>query len=256
MSLHVWAGCYDAPTRVCEDARLRLKPAPYNPFRFGPALSSTDQTYGQRGWHVGLQFLTLDHLADQLERLVVPDYVTPNEHTIRRGELRRLAINAHGNAGLLHVGGERVPRAPPLQESTFTSYHPVLHRIGLLTPRDGSGIIYLMGCVAGFGEAGTKLLIRLSRVWPNRRVVGFIAVGFAAGGEMRRVGEHCEEPGMRDTLSGHSAGEGEQQAQAWGSRWRNLSELPWASEHSPSAKVALNGALIRGAHFDAAPASP
>lgn len=255
MSLHVWAGCYDVPTHVCEDARLRLNPAPYNPFNPGSALSRTDQTYGQRGWHVGLQFRNLGRLATQLERLIVPDYVSPNEHTIRRGELRRLAINAHGNKGVIFTSGKD-HEADGLSVATLSRYHPDLHRIGLLTPRDGSAIIYLMGCVAGLDHEGTELLIQLSRVWPNRRVVGFISIGYAVPGSMGRVGQICEEPGMRDTLSGHSAGGGPQQQQAWGSRWSNLSALPWASEHSPSAKVALNGVLIRGARFDAAPASP
>ncbi len=254
-SVHIWANCFDVPIRVCQDARLRDREG-WDPFSSGPLLSRTDQLYGQAGWHIGLEFVGLDQLAEQLERLVLPDYVTRRPRPIRRGELRRLAINTHGNKGVAFVAGYERPRDVPLHQGTFSRYHAALHRIGLLTPRDGTGIIYLMGCIAGQDREGTELLLRLSRIWPNRRVVGFISVGYAAGGEMWRRGAHCTEPGMRDTRSPHSAGPGSAQERAWGSRWRNLRELPWASEHSPSAKVALNGELIRGAHFDAAPDAP
>ena len=90
----------------------------------------------------------------------------------------------------------------------------------------------------GQGDAGTRLLVALSRVWPGRRVVGFSTVGYRHPGEMGRRGEACELPGMRDT---------DAPAYIFADRlrfdrqWSDFEAMPWASESSPHAKIVVDG---------------
>jgi hypothetical protein len=48
---------------------------------------------------------------------------------------------------------------------------------------------------------------------------------------------------MRDTDSASPALTWRQQQEIYGPVWNDLSKLPWASEHSPHAKVAIDGAI-------------
>ena len=116
-----------------------------------------------------------------------------------------------------------------------------------MTPDNPSNpaVILFVGCLAGSGRAGTDLLIALSRVWPNRKVVAFATLGYAPGGAMSRSGEHCTEPGMRDTTALYP-GEADRDA---GRYWGDLTVWPWATETSPQAKVAMNQTIIRGANW-------
>jgi hypothetical protein len=199
-----------------------------------------DQDHGQSGWQIGLNFTTLNDLANQLSTMVRPGWVA-GTGTIGRGEIRQLAIHSHGNAGILLVNGRD---GTPLT-ATSSGMHGDLHRIGLMTPDDRANpaVILLVGCLAGRGAEGTALLTALSRVWPNRLVVAFATLGYVAGGAMKRNGEFCTEPGMRDT---DAVNPGEADRTLPG-HWTGRAAWPWASEASTHAKVALNGAITRGA---------
>jgi hypothetical protein len=59
-------------------------------------------------------------------------------------------------------------------------------------------VVLLMGCNAGKGFQGSDLLIELSKIWANRKVVGFTKV-MAFGWARMRLGEFCSEPGYRET---------------------------------------------------------
>jgi hypothetical protein len=242
MSVNAWANGPNTPGYVCTDARLTNRGVSRWPWQ-GRALTTVDQDYGQAGWDIGFNYSGLSDLATQLSSLSRPDWV-PGSGTIGRGEIRRLAIHAHGNAGTLHVNGTP---GPSLTARTVPSMHPDLHRIGLMTPDDAAypAVILLVGCVAAQGREGTALLTALSRVWPNRKVVGFATLGYVAGGEMLRRGAGCTEAGMRDTTALH-AGEADDLA---GRYWHNRTDWPWASETSPRAKVALNGGITLGAQW-------
>jgi len=242
MSVNVWANGPRTPGFVCTDARLTDRSVSTWPWQDRP-VTTTDQDYGQAGWDIGINYGSLSDLATKLWGMSRPDWV-PGTGTIGRGEVRRLAIHAHGNAGQLHVNG--FP-GTSLTAATVPAMSGDLNRIGLMTPDDPASpaVILLVGCVAGQGREGTALLQALSRAWPNRKVVGFATLGYVAGGDMLRRGASCTEAGMRDTNALYA---GEADATA-GRYWHNRTDWPWASESSPRAKVALNGTITVGAHW-------
>ncbi len=189
MGLSVWADGPDAQGIVCSDARLRDHEG-FHPF--GAPVTTHDQVYGQAGWDVGVVFTSLHDLADKLVRLRVPDFLPGAGRTIRHGELTRLAIVCHGAPGELFINGLNHQRESLTPERIYGRPHqPDLQRIGLLTPNDGTGVIYFMSCNAGQGTAGTNLLVALSRAFPNRRVVAFATPGYQPAGRMLRTGEGC-----------------------------------------------------------------
>jgi hypothetical protein len=139
------------------------------------------------------------------------------------------------------------PENAPLTAASVRQMHPTLHKIGLMTrddPNDPATIMFA-GCLAGSGPDGSKLLMALSRVWPHRKVVGFASLGYAAAGVMKRSGEACAEPGMRDTGEQFPC-EADKNA---GKYWNDLRAWPWASGSSKTAKVAFNGSIIFGAQW-------
>lgn len=157
---------------------------------------------------------------------------------VQRGEIVRLAIMCHGDqGGQLLVNGKN--RTPVLTVDTINQFHDDLHKIGLFTREKGSTILF-MGCAAGQGLPGTRLLIALSKVWPGRRVVCFTTLGYRHPGAMSRSGEHCEEPGMRVTEARASL---YANPPKWDGLWSKFAELPWASDTSIHAKVAKNGVI-------------
>ena len=246
VSVAVWANSLDVPTEVCADARLRDREAAVWPWQDRP-VQATDRTYGQAGWDIGMRFSDIHDLASKLHRITVPAYVRgapSGGRPIRRGEVNKLAINAHGTMGQVFINGKG---KTPLDKANLHQNHGDLHRIGLITPDDAASpaVILFVGCLAATGASGTELLIGLSRIWPNRNVVGFATIGYQQGGLMLRPGEACTAPGMRDTDAIFSGGA---DATA-GTNWPSLTRWPWASIESPHAKVAFNGRIIRGEEF-------
>jgi hypothetical protein len=236
MSVNVWTSQGDIPGRICKDARLTDREKSL----FLRNIATEDKLYGQAGWDLGINFLKISDLAGQLESLVLP-----NREPVK-GKIRRLAINTHGNQGVIFINGLSDPVA--LTAKTVPSLKAHLVRIGLMTPDDSTNnaVILFVGCLAAQGKDGSDLLIELSKVWPNRKVVSFITLGYGPGGAMSRAGEQCTEPGMRDTTTTDPGGADK----LAGKLWNDLSKWPWASENSPRAKVALNSKIIRGAQWD------
>ena len=244
MAINVWTNSRDVPGVVCADARLSAPSQSSWPFA-RRRITTTDQLFGQAGWDIGFNFTDITDLKNKLTKLHLPDYLPDGDRTIKRGEIQRLAIHAHGSLGTIYINGQRNPAT--LSAKTVNTNHSCLYEIGLMTPDNKSNpaVILFVGCIAGTGKDGTNLLIALSNLWPNRKVVAFASLGFAHGGEMKRSGESCTEPGMRDTNALY-AGEANDNA---GKYWKDLKTWPWASETSPRAKVALNGAIIQGAQW-------
>ncbi|MGH6927527.1 MAG: hypothetical protein ACREEV_04345, partial [Dongiaceae bacterium] len=118
MALAVWADSPDVPTTVCFDARLGGEAG-------GPTYPG-GSTAGQGGWDVGIHFSDLGNLADKLSRMPValPKHVCGNLYwdcpAIARGQVTRLAINAHGLPGHVYVAGEN---ATPLTADNVGLYH-------------------------------------------------------------------------------------------------------------------------------------
>jgi len=230
--INVWAYHSDFGT-LCRNAKLDS----------GSGLQYPQgNTKGQAGWHVAVRFTSLDDLA----RKFSSDMPMPSQYcgrwfrdcdSIRRGEIIRLAIMAHGNqGGMVHLNGQK---APGINAALVSSNNKALSQIGLMTSQAGSTII-LMGCLAGQGVPGTRLLVELSRVWPGRQVVGFSTVGYRHPGQMKRKGESCELPGMRDTdASAYLFAN----PRRFDHLWSDFKAMPWASETSSHAKVVLNGSV-------------
>lgn len=236
MSICVWATQSDVPGKVCKDARLTNKDAWFTSL-FKRKVTSKDQLYGQAGWDIGINFQTMDDLAGQLESLSLP-----NGEAIK-GKIQRLAINAHGTVGHIFINGVH---AEDLSSETIPAFKTKLIRIGLLLPDSSAdnAVVLFVGCLVAAGQPGKKLLIELSKIWPNRKVVGFISLGYVAGGEMLRSGEGCTEPGMRDTAEDAPTGAD----RVAGRYWPDLKTWPWATENSPRATVALNAQIIKAGH--------
>ncbi|WP_437850750.1 hypothetical protein [Sorangium sp. So ce363] len=100
-----------------------------------------------------------------------------------------------------------------------------------------------MGCMAGQGDDGTRLLTELSLIWPRRLVVGFTTIGYRHPMHMmpHPAQDPFQLPGMRDT---NIENEVLVNPHALDRLWSDLVKMPWASEYSPHAKIARNGALV------------
>jgi hypothetical protein len=259
-SLTVWADSRDVPAMTCANARLGGAAShPANP---------NGQTNGQGGWDIGLRFMNLTDLAGQLEQLqkTLPWHMCnhlswPPKWTCPGiGKVTQLAINAHGIPGTLYTGGspDGTKVFDPRAEHFAISVENLRAVAGdLLRIRDAMDLgatVFLMGCLAGQGQDGTDMLKVLSQCWPGRRIVAFTTVGFQDADLMLRDGKFCTEPGMRDTQAVNQSPPG---LAPWGEEtmWKNLNMLPWASETSPGAKIALNGQIIRQPAIDVAPAA-
>lgn len=242
----VWASGPGTPTSVCEDARLTGEP--------GRTRSTSS---GQAGWDLGVNFTTLTDLATKLSTLELPEWLLGpfpalNEgrwfagepaRRIMHGEIRALAINAHGEHNHLRTSGST---QAGLRPSTMTENLGDLTTIGRFLAPDAT--VYLMGCVVVPPDVQqARLLFALSRRWSGRRMVGYQTVGYQAGGEMKRSSlesflESCAEPGMRDgDQTSATLSQGQRDA-VYGSRWNRVSPdyrvgLPWATEWSPHAVV-------------------
>jgi hypothetical protein len=201
---------------------------------------------GQAGWHIAIRFESLSDLARKLTSKVP----MPKEfcgqwfkdcEPIERGEIARLALMAHGDQG-----GAWAPNGKERETVTAAnvpSYHADLHTIGLFTNEQST--VLLMGCLSAQGELGTKLLGALSRVWTHRTIVGFTTIGYRHSGAMKRPGEACELPGMRETDATAPLYVDSRYKEKLGSMWNDFEKLPWASEKSLHVKVVKDGAVVR-----------
>lgn len=217
---------------VCPNARLDSKTGLSYPM---------GNERGQAGWDVGLAYKNLDDLAAKLSGgLDLPaefcGNLIVNCGKIPKGEIVRLAIMAHGDqGGQFFVEGRDSKNV--LTAENIPTFRSALLTIGACTKVDAT--LLLIGCLAGQGERGTRLLVGLSQMWPGRQVVGFTTLGYRHPGAMK-LGKMCMAPGMRDT---DAPAELYSNPRRWDSMWSDFSKLPWASEKSPNAKVARNGLI-------------
>lgn len=226
-SLNVWAVGGSAPGLVREDA------------------CASDPSHAQPGWDVGVNYGGIDDLVHKLQQLLddrKDPLAPPNSDPLFETLIGKLAISAHGGSnGEFYINGPGLP----LRASDFATYLPQLRKIGELLEHNAT--IYLMGCLAGKGIAGTKLLNALSGEWSGRMVVGFTRIG------QDPADGHCPGTKFGDKLfAAKNAAEENQREIA-------LLSAPWASEHSPQAKVSRFGVLTKDvdpeyATFDDIPA--
>ena len=246
MKITVWAENVDARGRACPDARLRENGS------LSKRSYPDGTAKGQAGWDWGINFNHLGNLVTQLTVYPTPSRLCGNLildcPEVQPGQVIRLAIGAHGTPGEFEIDGkgkkpltaERIRRIKPLRN--------LLKEIGNVLSDDA--VVLLMGCNVGAGTQGSDLLIELSKMWPNRKVVGFTRVMTFGWGRLRR-GHQCSEPGYRDTnyteeCPGLYAEQIEKcELGRYGTDWKDLTKLPWGSEFSPHAKVAQNGKILK-----------
>jgi len=241
----VWCTGRDVAGTVCKDAHLRKKGE--------KTIVTTDQVYGQAGWDVGIRFENCRDLAEKLKKL-------------SQGQAHRIAVNAHGAPGEFYLNGKD---SDPLKIDNYADEgkFPGLNELYFRT--SSGGTILFVGCQMGSGKLGTDLLERLSlSMFPQRRVVAFTTIGFDASGPdtQQRLpgskdfmdGDVCTEPGSRDTPF-DNPGEGKDHdhrryftpnPSTQKSLWEDLEAMPWASETSKHAKIAVNGKIISDAKID------
>lgn len=242
----VWAQI-DTAAQVGTDARL--VEADHSTLSKLPYPQGT--TRGQAGWDTGLTFGNLSSLRRQLvtEPLSVPNFVCGNTvlscGPLQRGQLSRLAINAHGGVGEVAINGNAPDRTFLTTATLATDAAMRDDLIAIRDVLDPTAPVMFFGCLAGRNTPGTALLIALSQLFFGHRVVGFTTLGFTHGARQSRGGGFTN-PGMRDTVHLFPAGSELEEAQRYGPIWNDLNALPWGSEISPHAKVALDGRIISG----------
>jgi len=217
MAKAVWAYSADSPAKTCEDARYlgdgtKLLTYPGSP---------SDQ--GQPGWDIGLGFDTFVDLTEKLQKLYA-----------QYGAFSRLAINMHGAPGAVVADSDNKTYT---FEQLWQKYQTQLEAMNRMLASGAT--LLIMGCNVGAGSAGDSFLIHLSQKFPGHKVVGITTIGETM--RQTRSGGFCSEPGMKDsTYDNSSANMPTLQAE----REKEFLTLPWASEDSPHAKVALNGDII------------
>jgi hypothetical protein len=232
-STTVWATCIGS---VCDDALLRKQGD-------NDVVMGGDQTYGQAGWEVGIRYGTSQF--NDLPRLITS--------RCSGRMIKKLSINAHGDAGEFAVNGvdEQMHIVEPgMKASELEKLRPnfgkVLDFLNNVMTQDG--MVLLQGCLAGKSLGGTSLLNRLSTELRPRKIVAFSTVGYQSTEKQKRDGEQCREPGARDTPYFSNSND-EYNRYFKDGQWNDLNQLPWQSETSTHAKVSQNGTVIRGAEL-------
>src|SRR5205823_1207420 len=106
-----------------------------------------------------------------------------------------------------------------LGDANISEFRPYL--VGIGSRLEPNAMVYLLSCRVGGTDPGRRLLMALSNVWPNRRVVGFVEEGHQQPGPQWSPGARCEMPGVQ-------FGESNQ----------------WADWRLPGAVVAQHGRIL------------
>ncbi|MGC4065218.1 MAG: hypothetical protein QM784_11340 [Polyangiaceae bacterium] len=196
---------------------------------------------------------TVGDLIHVLERAVRPNHVANPGQVIGDHQITRLAIVAHGSDGVMDIEqravGQALGFAPAEAQSLTLSrlglYQRDLTRLGRFL--SANCVVYLCSCRLARTTKGEELLKALSLLWPSTRVVGLRSYGSvctSATVPRRRPGAAGEFPGMRDSnYSGQVESVNRESNNP--QFWNDLSKLPWFSESSPRATIALDGNIIR-----------
>lgn len=219
MMTDIWAFSKNVPGNTCEDARL-LGGGTNLQFPAG-------NDKGQAGWDIGLMFNNFGDLPEKLKG--------------KPGPITRLAINVHGSPGKIDADSVGTVADsydfPSLVKRYGTSLTAINNLLAAGAP------VLIMGCNVAKGDVGASFISDMSKTaFPGHKVVAFTTIGETL--RQYRSGGGCSEPGMRDTPYDNDS-EGMPKVQE--EREKEVLTLPWASENSPHAKVALNGQIIAGA---------
>ena len=272
MGWNVWASGGDSLTNVCSDARLRRPNSPRSWGVFGDLQLDLRQSNraGQGNWRVGVPFTDLADLAARFQRgIVVPESRVGcgSDARIQPRGVDRLAIAVHGSAGGGVTTGGRFfingLRGTPLTPDNLGQFRAQLTSVFGYTA--DNAVIFLMGCLAGRGAEGSRLLRTLSSAWPSRTFVAFTTILTGRSSFQNIRGNRCDEAGFRDTGTAMpGAVDTEERIENPRTRmWEHLGDpdypadyyrlrwdlLQWADENSRHAKVMQNG-RFRPGHGD------
>lgn len=247
----VWAGGRNASITMptSNDARLQDKSG---------NLCTEDEVFGQAGWHVGLLFKNFDDLLEILEKGSLPHFTCGYDWyrcpPCKPGQIRNLALNGHGDAGLFDIECERktadlnhqgtCPNS--LRAATISSWRGHLRRLEKFLASDAT--VYFMACLTGQGDIGDSFLKALSVELSGRRIVAFTKVLYSSHNRQGRSFSHNgDNPGARVTEY-VTEGSPSEQTKRYGddATWNNLKTLPWAGSDSPHAKWAKDGKIVGG----------
>jgi hypothetical protein len=243
----IWAASTAAPGNTCADARLlgdgRMLSYPAGNFS------------GQAGWDIGVGFTTFTDLANNLKKI-----------TDAKGKCSRLAINLHGNTGIIDAdgkGSDGEMKDMPAPEAD--GYPPTRNMYNMKKLREKyskelkivndcltvDAPVIFMGCLVARDAPGERFLKEMSaEFFKGHKVVGFKTIGVTGRGQFR-AGEFCTNPGMRDTpWTTESSRWSEKQKVERESLLADPASfvsIPWAKEDSPNAKFALDGEMKGGA---------
>jgi hypothetical protein len=209
----------------------------------------------QDGWDVGVNYGlgpgALRALTNKIApgTFALPSYVGGG--VMQAHQIKRLAIVAHGAPGIMDVDqessggfGVHVPvEAKSLSVPRLSVYSREIADLADLLDRDS--VVLLAACNVGDSTAGENLLKQLSDKWPSTKVVGIRSLGAVPVGNIK-PGLHAMFAGLRDTrYQNGNAAPNEVRDYDDPTICADLVRLPWMSENSPHATVALDGNVIR-----------
>lgn len=174
------------------------------------------------GWHSVYPFDTLRELVDVLRA---------NNYEQRK--ISKLGICAHGDIG----GLVQISSATNLTADNVDYMGILIYLNQLRDFLTADAMVVFVSCAAGQGSEGSRLLLRLSRLWRNRTIIGFTTFGVIS-----TAFNSANAPGnVADTQEGSwlYANNALDDALLEGRR------LPRMEENQPTAKWARNNVIIR-----------
>jgi hypothetical protein len=238
---------FDVPTTPDEDARLHDDNGDLvKDIKYPAGLKR-----GQAGWDLGINVGNIDQLLEKLRSAKQPKWLGGAK--VGPGSITRLGIMAHGAPGRIQIYGSTNQKVMLDADVLAGGASRVKDRMLELEPYlAADATVLFVSCRAGFGESGTQLLLRLSQLWPGRKVVAFWTIGYVSVAKMARKGWFVggtTEAGMRDTegiseavtVAGKAKELFELEIEQ---NWGDMRRFPWASESSLHARVARNGRIV------------
>ena len=241
--VRLWVDGGATPISVDDDPRLSVP-------------GGGDTQSGQDGWDMRLLHGTnssTSALTQLLQSARRPAHMALAGQPIGEHQITRLALVAHGSDGIMDIQQQCVSSTfgvvpdenQSLTLSRISSYRIDLEALGRFLAADS--VVYLCACRLALSQKGEELLKALSLLWPTTKVVGlrtFGSICTASALPRKRPGASGTFPGVRDS---RHAGEPSMAGADSNNPpiWANLDILPWFSENSLHATVALDGNIIR-----------
>lgn len=260
----LWATGIGTPLRMNGDNDARI-----------PRPGAGDQTCGQDGWLVGMEFANFVDLGDKLAagKFELPGFVQGQYFRcgpIRESQVAKLAIMAHGAPGAVDIDNSsgrnsddlRVVDDPKLLTvKTIDRYAKQFEQI--LWALSYRARLFFMCCRSADSQFGEDLLAAVSRKLGPKEVyvIGYRTVLYCNTEKPRpglqsqyRVAEGGDcYPGAREThydtnrsIGTNYADRRHYQTEAG---WNDLARVPWASMDTPYATIAWAGSIIKRANI-------